>query len=112
MAKTALEKELERLQDELIDLGVMVERTIIESVEILKTQQIEGACHLIAADSEINRRRYSIESDALVLIARQQPMAKTCGPLRPSWKLPPSWRGSPIIRRGSQRLQFNSVQNL
>ncbi len=76
VAKTALEKELERLQDELIDLGVMVERTIIESVEILKTQQIEGACHLIAADSEINRRRYSIESDALILIARQQPMAK------------------------------------
>ena len=74
--KTALEKELERLQDELIDLGVMVERTIIESVEILKTQQIEAARHLIAADSEINRRRYSIESDALVLIARQQPMAK------------------------------------
>jgi phosphate transport system protein len=71
-----LEKELERLQDELIDLGVMVERTIIESVEILKTLQIEAARRLIAADSEINRRRYSIESDALVLIARQQPMAK------------------------------------
>ena len=73
---TALEKELERLQSELIDLGVMVERTIIESVEILKTRQIEAARRLIAADSEINRRRYSIESDTLVLIARQQPMAK------------------------------------
>jgi phosphate transport system protein len=71
-----LEKELERLQDELIDLGVMVERTIIESVEILKTLQIEAARRLIAADSEINRRRYTIESDALVLIARQQPVAK------------------------------------
>jgi phosphate transport system protein len=73
---TALEKELERLQSELIDLGVMVERTIIESVEVLKTRQIEAARCLIAADSEINRRRYSIESDTLVLIARQQPMAK------------------------------------
>ena len=73
---TALEKELERLQSELMDLGVMVERTIIESVEILKTRQIEAARRLIAADSEINRRRYSIESDTLVLIARQQPMAK------------------------------------
>src|SRR5208283_2150137 len=73
---TALEKELERLQDELIDLGVMVERTIMESVEILKARQIEAARRLIAADSEINRRRYSIESDTLILIARQQPMAK------------------------------------
>jgi len=76
VARTALEKELERLQDELIDLGVMVERTIVESVNILKTRQTEAARRLIAADSEINRRRYSIESDALGLIARQQPMAK------------------------------------
>jgi len=76
VVRTALEKGLELLQDELIDLGVMVERTIIESVEILKTQQIEAAFRLIAADSDINRRRYSIESYTLVLIARQQPMAK------------------------------------
>ncbi|MGA2026249.1 MAG: phosphate signaling complex protein PhoU [Syntrophobacteraceae bacterium] len=76
MARTALEKELERLQDELIDLGVMVEHTIIESIMILKTQQMELGRRLIAADSEINRRRYSIESDVLGLIARQQPMAK------------------------------------
>ena len=74
--KTALEKELERLQDELIDLGVIVERTIIESVEVLEGRQIEEAQRLIEADSEINRRRYAIEWDALVLIARQQPMAK------------------------------------
>jgi len=76
MVKTVLEKELERLQDEVIDLGVMVERTIIESVEILKKRQIEAARRLIKADSEINRRRYAIEWDALALIARQQPMAK------------------------------------
>jgi len=73
---TQLNKELERLQDELIDLGAMVERSIIESVEILKTSQIEAARRLIAADSEINRRRYAIEWDTLVLIARQQPMAR------------------------------------
>ncbi len=74
--RTAFEKELRRLQDELIDLGVMVEHTITDSVEILKNREIEAACRLIEADSEINRRRYSIESDTLVLIARQQPMAK------------------------------------
>ena len=37
---------------------------------------LEEAQRLIEADSEINRRRFSIESDTLVLIARQQPMAK------------------------------------
>lgn len=71
-----LDKELERVQNELIDLGVIVERTIIKAVEILKKRQLEEARRLIEADSEINRKRYSIESDTLVLIARQQPMAK------------------------------------
>ena len=74
--KTLLEKELERLQDELMDFGVMVEHTIIESITILKKQQVEAARRLIAGDGEINRRRYAIESEALGLIARQQPMAK------------------------------------
>ncbi len=74
--KTPLEKELERLQDELVDLGVMVERSLIDAVDILSRKRIEEAKRLIQADSEINRRRYQIESDTLVLIARQQPMAK------------------------------------
>jgi phosphate transport system protein len=68
--------ELERLQNELMDLGVLVERTIIESVEALKERQIEKAKQIIAADSVINQRRYSIEWESLVLIARQQPLAK------------------------------------
>jgi len=73
---TQLDKELERLQNEIIDLGAMIERNIIKSVEVLKEQRIEEAEQLIDADSEINRRRYSIEWDSLVLIARQQPVAK------------------------------------
>ncbi len=74
--KTALEVKLEQLQDEMIDLGVMVERTITDAVEGLRKRDIEAGRRLIAADAEINRRRYSIESETLVLIARQQPMAK------------------------------------
>jgi phosphate transport system protein len=73
---TQLDKDLERLQNELMDLGVLVERAIIKSIEILQKRQNDEARRLIDADSEINRRRYSIESDILVLIARRQPMAK------------------------------------
>lgn len=73
--KTTLEKELGRVQDELIDLGVMVERTLTESVKILARREIKEAEALIEADSEINRRRYQIESQTLILIATQQPMA-------------------------------------
>ncbi|MDR3567144.1 MAG: phosphate signaling complex protein PhoU [Syntrophobacteraceae bacterium] len=76
MVKTPLEKELEGLQDQLVDLGVMVERTIIEAVDILGERHGERAKRLIQSDAEINRRRYQIETDTLILIARQQPMAK------------------------------------
>ena len=76
MVKTPLEKQLEALQDGLIDLGVMVERSIIDAIEILIQRQRRDAKRLIEADSEINRRRYQIETDTLVLIATQQPMAK------------------------------------
>lgn len=75
MARAAFEKEMERLQTALIYMGVMVERSIINSVEILKNRDVETARRLIDADAELNRMRYSIESDTLVLIARQQPMA-------------------------------------
>ncbi len=74
--RATFEKEMARVQDELIDLGVRVEHAITDSVEMLAKRDIEGSRGLIAADSEINRRRYAIENDALVLIARQQPMAK------------------------------------
>ncbi len=74
--RATFQKEMERVQDELIDLGVRVEHTITDSVEMLSKRDIEGSQRLIAADSEINRRRYAIENDTLVLIARQQPMAK------------------------------------
>jgi phosphate transport system protein len=76
MVTTTLEKEIQKLQDELMDLGVIVERTIIGSVEVLRERRLDDARRLVEADAEINRRRYSLEWDTLVLIARQQPMAK------------------------------------
>jgi phosphate transport system protein len=75
VVKTTLEKELQRLEDRLFDLGVMVERTITDSVEHLENRDIEKARQLIDADNEINHKRYSIEFDTLVLIATHQPMA-------------------------------------
>jgi phosphate transport system protein len=53
----------------------MVEKAIIESVDILKRRDLEGARRLIAEDRILNEKRFAIEDDALVLIATQQPMA-------------------------------------
>jgi phosphate transport system protein len=75
MIREAFERDLQRLQDEVLVLGSMVEKAIIESVEVLKRQDMEGARRLIAEDRILNEKRFAIEDDTLVLIATQQPMA-------------------------------------
>jgi phosphate transport system protein len=75
MVRETFERELQRLQDEVLVLGSMVEKAIIESVEVLKRRDLEGARHLIADDRAINEKRFAIEADCLVLIATQQPLA-------------------------------------
>jgi len=66
---------LQRLQDEVLVLGSMVEKALMESVESLKRRDLEAARRLIAGDRLINEKRFAIEADALALIATQQPMA-------------------------------------
>jgi phosphate transport system protein len=75
MLREAFERDLQRLQDEVLVLGSMVEKAIIESVEVLKRRDLEGARRLIAEDRILNKKRFAIENDALILIATQQPMA-------------------------------------
>jgi len=66
---------MQRLQDEVLILGSMVENALIESVDILKRRDMEGSRRLIVGDQAINEKRFAIEADCLVLIATQQPMA-------------------------------------
>lgn len=75
MPRAVFEQELQRLQDEVLVLGSMVERAIVESVESLKQRDFEKARQLIAQDRTLNRKRYTLEAEALTLIATQQPMA-------------------------------------
>jgi phosphate transport system protein len=73
--RETFDRELQRLQDEILALGSMVENALVESVEILKQRDMEGSRRLIAQDRVINEKRFAIEADALILIATQQPMA-------------------------------------
>jgi len=75
MSRKSFDSEMERLEERLIELGEMVADAISQSVRILEARDMEAARLLIASDSDINAKRYRIESDTLVLIARQQPMA-------------------------------------
>ncbi|MBM4464583.1 MAG: phosphate signaling complex protein PhoU [Chloroflexi bacterium] len=73
--RETFDRELQRLQDEILALGSMVENALVDSVETLKRRDMEGSQRLIAQDRLINEKRFAIEADALVLIATQQPMA-------------------------------------
>jgi phosphate transport system protein len=75
MTRESFDRELQRLQDEVLLLGSMVEKAISESVDNLKARDREKSRELIEADRAINKKRYQIEGDALLLIATQQPMA-------------------------------------
>ena len=76
MIRAHYEKELQLLQDELLLLGSMVTQALGDSVAILKERDLAAAEALIAADQQINRRRFQIEDNTLTLIATQQPMAR------------------------------------
>jgi len=75
MLRDAFQRELLRVQDELILLGSMVESALRESVEILKRRDHEAAKRLRKADHLINKQRFSIEDEVMTLIATQQPVA-------------------------------------
>jgi phosphate transport system protein len=76
MLRSALEKEQDRLQNELLDLGSLVCHGILKSIEVLKKGDSDGAKLLIEADKELKRKRSGIELDVLVLIAGRQPVER------------------------------------
>ncbi len=76
MTRETFDRELQRVQDEVVILGSLVGKAIVESVELLKRRDLDGARRLIAEDRRvINEKRFAIETEALTLIATQQPMA-------------------------------------
>jgi phosphate transport system protein len=75
MVREAFERELQRLQDEMMVMASMVESAIIESVRALKRRDMAASQRLIEQDHDINELRYTIETDCLIAIATQQPVA-------------------------------------
>ena len=74
MRKT-YERDLKRLQDEVLVMASMVEKAIIHSVEALKDRNLELAREVIIGDEAIDQKRFDIEEQCVELIAMQQPMA-------------------------------------
>ena len=75
MIRGSFERELQDLQNRVLALGSEVGENIVEAVKALQQRDSASARQLIAGDEEVNRKRIGIMTDALTLIATQQPMA-------------------------------------
>jgi phosphate transport system protein len=69
------ERELRRLQDEMLLLASMVDRAIGDSIDALRRLDVDLARQIIEGDAAINAKRYLIEEMTVTTLATQQPMA-------------------------------------
>jgi phosphate transport system protein len=75
MLRKTFEIEIQQVKDDVLLLGSMVEKAIIDSVEALKKRDVKFSKRIIDEDRTINNKRFEIENQLMILIATQQPMA-------------------------------------
>ena len=73
--RASFDRQLTALRDDVLILGSMVDKAIDRSVEALKRRDRSEAESIISDDFKINRKRFEIEEQCLLLLATQQPMA-------------------------------------
>ncbi len=74
--RSGLDRQLRMLQDEVLMMGGMVEKSIARALDALKRRDLEAAEQVIREDDYIDRKRFDIEEQCIDLIATQQPMAR------------------------------------
>ena len=73
--RSRFDQELDRLNEELIQMGNLVESSIEAAVSALKAQNIDLAQRVVEGDREVNNKERELEDMAMKLILRQQPVA-------------------------------------
>lgn len=74
--RPSFDRELQRLQDEVLRLGSEVEEHLVKVTDAFVERDALTAQRMIDADQSINDRRVQIGLGALTLIAVQSPMAR------------------------------------
>lgn len=75
MSRENLNLQIRLIQDELLQMGNLVEQATLQAVQSLKFHDTELARQTYNNDRVINEKRYSVENAVLILIATQQPLA-------------------------------------
>jgi phosphate transport system protein len=76
MPRETFHKELDRLVEEVVELGRQVESSLETMVEALETQDAEMARREIGVDSRYKERGAEIDEECMILQARQAPVAR------------------------------------
>lgn len=74
--RNRFDRQLVQLNNELIEMGGMIEKAISDTVKTLVNQDIELASNVIEYDEEIDHQEREIEQLCLKLLLQQQPVAK------------------------------------
>lgn len=74
--RNRFDRQLSTLNDELIEMGSMIEKSIETAIKALVNQDVDLARNAIEADEEIDRQERIIEDLCLKLLLQQQPVAK------------------------------------
>ena len=74
--RNRFDRQLVQLNNELIEMGGMIEKAISDTVKALVNQDIELASNVIEYDEEIDHQERDIEQLCLKLLLQQQPVAK------------------------------------
>jgi phosphate transport system protein len=73
--RQVFERQLEDLQDNLVQLSDMVCRAIQDAITALKTRDLDLARQVVIQDHDLNEVRFRVEETCLQLLATQQPAA-------------------------------------
>ena len=73
--RSGFDRELRRLQDEVLILGSMVENSIYRALDALNRRDLDAASRVVQEDDAIDRKRLEIEERCINLMATQQPIA-------------------------------------
>ena len=74
--RESFDRALQKLLDQVLILGSMVEQAVQSSVDALKRRDLIAAKQIYNGDQRVNEKRYAIETETITLIATQQPMAR------------------------------------
>ena len=74
--RITFEEQLRLLNQELLEMGALIEHAIQSASEALIKQDVESANHAITFDREVDQKDRDIEALCLKLLLQQQPVAK------------------------------------